>query len=85
MVFYVAFNSISVISRLLCLFWILTVLGWGSEVSCSRTLPQENPEDPVWLKSKTLGYESNILPLSHTGPLSLVSGRGCLLVCKSCQ
>ena len=44
-----------------CLSWVSSVLGWGSEVSCPRTLARKNPEDPV-------GYESNTLPLSHAGP-----------------
>ena len=25
-----------------CLFWVSLVLGWGSEVSCPRTLPRKN-------------------------------------------
>ena len=57
MVFYTAFNSISVISRRqLTLFmssWVSPVLGWGSEVSCPRTLPRKNPVDPVWLEPRT--------------------------------
>ena len=57
--FYAAFNSISVISRrLLTLFmssWVSLVLGWGSEVSCPRTLPRKNPEDPVRLEPRTPG------------------------------
>ena len=44
MVFYAAFNSISVISRrqftLFTSSWVSPVLGWGSEVSCPRTLPR---------------------------------------------
>ena len=47
MVFYAAFNSISVLSRrqltLLMSFWVSPVLGWGSEVSCPRTLPRKEP------------------------------------------
>ena len=27
-----------------CLSWVSAVLGWGSEVSCPRTLLQKNPE-----------------------------------------
>ena len=59
MVFYAAFNSISVISRrqltLFMLSWVSPVLGWGYEVSCPRTLPRKNPEDPVRLESRTPG------------------------------
>ena len=57
MVFYAAFNNISVISRRqLTLFmpsWVSSVLGWGSEVSCPRTLPRKNTEDPVRLEPRT--------------------------------
>ena len=38
-----------------CLSWVSPVLGWGSEVSCPRTLPRKNPEDPVWLEPRTPG------------------------------
>ena len=59
MVFYAAFNSISVISqRQLTLFmssWISPVLGWGSEASCPRTLQRKNPEDPELLEPRTPG------------------------------
>ena len=57
MVFYTAFNSISVISRQqLTLF--MSFLGYtrtrlGLEVSCPRTLLRENPEDPVRLEPRT--------------------------------
>ena len=61
MMFYSAFNSISVISpRQLTLFmlsWVSPVLGWGSEVSCPRTLPRKNPEDPVRLEPRTPGLQ----------------------------
>ena len=30
---------------------------------------EKNPEDPVWLKPRTMDCESNTLPLSHAGPL----------------
>ena len=59
MVFYATFNNISVISRgQLTLFmpsWVSPVLGWGSEVSCPRTLPRKNPQDPVRLEPRTPG------------------------------
>ena len=56
MVFYAAFNNISVISqRQLTLFMFSWVSGWGSAVSCPRTLPRKNPEDPVRLEPRTPG------------------------------
>ena len=59
MVFYAACNSISVILRrqltLFMLSWVSPVLGWGSKVSCPRTLPRKNPEDPVRLEPRTPG------------------------------
>ena len=59
MMFYAAFNSISVISRRqLTLFmssWVSPVLGWGSKVSCPKTLLRKDPEDPVRLESRTPG------------------------------
>ena len=54
MVFYAAFNSISVISqRQLTLFMSFL----GSEVSCPRTLPRKNPEDQVRLEPRTPGLQ----------------------------
>ena len=61
MVFYPAFNSILVISwQQLTLF--LSFLGFtstrlGFELSCPRTLPQKNPEDPVRLEPRTPGLQ----------------------------
>ena len=49
-------------------FLVSPVLGWYSELSCPRTIPRKNPEDPVWLEPRTLDYESNTLPLSHARP-----------------
>ena len=37
------------------LSWVSPVLGWGSEMSCPRTLPRKNPEDPVRLEPGTPG------------------------------
>ena len=51
-----------------CISWVSPGLGWGSEVSCPRTLPRKNPEDPVRLERRPLDYESKTLPLSHAGP-----------------
>ena len=59
MVFYAAFNSISVISRrqitLFMSFLGFTSTRLGFEVSCPRTLPRKNPEDPVRLEPRTPG------------------------------
>ena len=61
MVFYAAFNSISVISRrLLTLFMpflCFTSTTLGSEVSCPRTLPRKNPEEPGRLEPRTPGLQ----------------------------
>ena len=76
--FYVAFNSISVISH-----WQLTLfmsfLGFtstrlGSEVSCPRTLPRKKPQRiQCGSNPGSLDYESNTLPLSHPGPFSKIA------------
>ena len=59
MVFYAVFNSISVISRatahIIHAFLGFTSTRLGSEVSCPRTLPRKNPEDPVRLEPRTPG------------------------------
>ena len=65
------FNSISVIPRrkltLFMSFWVSLVLGWGSEVSCPRTLPRRGSMCGSY--PGPLYFESNTLPLSHAGPL----------------
>ena len=38
----------------ICLPWVSPVLGSGSEVSCPRTLPQGNLDDPVRLRTPGL-------------------------------
>ena len=64
MVFYAAFNSISVISRgqltLFMLSWVSPVLGWALKChaqghSHEKTLPRKNPEDQVRLEPRTPG------------------------------
>ena len=71
MLFYAAFNSISVISRrqltLFMLSWVSPILGRGSEVSCPRTLPWKTQRIQCGLNPGPLYYESNTLPLSHAG------------------
>ena len=72
MVFYSAFNSISVISQpqhtLFMSSWVSPVLGWGSEVSCPRTLPRKNQRIQCGSNPGHVDYQSNTLPMSHTGP-----------------
>ena len=62
MVFYAAFNSISVISRrqltLFMSFLGFTSTRLGSEVSLPRTVPRKNPEDLVLLEPTTLDCKS---------------------------
>ena len=73
MVFYAAFNSISVIlRRQFTLF--MSVLGFtstrlGSEVSCPRTLPRKNPEDLVRLEPRTPGLRVKHLTTEPRGTL----------------
>ena len=59
MVFYAAFNSLSVISRrqltLFMYFLGFTSTRLGSEVSCPWTLPRKYPEDQVRLEPRTSG------------------------------
>ena len=75
MVFYATFNSISVISRgqltLFMSFLGFTSTRLGSEVSCPRTFPRKNSEDPVRLQPGPLDDKSNTLPLGRAGPLKL--------------
>ena len=92
MVFYTAFNSISVISRRqLTLFmssWVSPVLGWGSEVSCPRTLPRKNPEDPVQLEPRTPGLQVKHFttePCRSPPSLVLIGQYLQMLVCTQSQ
>ena len=55
MVFYAAFNSISVISHYSCLSWASPVLGWDPQLYFTRKLPRKNLEDQVQLKHRTPG------------------------------
>ena len=60
MVFYAAFNSISVIAltaHIIHAFLGFTSTRLGSDVSCPRTLPRKNPEDPVRLEPRTPGLQ----------------------------
>ena len=73
MVFYAAFNSISVISQwqlhYSCLSWVSPVLGWGSELSCPKTIPEKTQRIKCGSNPGPLDYESNTSPMSHAGPL----------------
>ena len=51
-----------------CVSWVSPVLGWGSEVSCPRTLPRKTQRILCGLNPGTLDYESNTLPLCQVGP-----------------
>ena len=59
MVFYAAFNSISVISRrqltLFMLSWVSPVLGWALKCLAQGHSHEKNPEDLVRLEPRTPG------------------------------
>ena len=59
MLFYAAFNSISVISQqqltLFMLSWVSPVLGWALKCLAQGHSPRKNPEDPVQLEPRTPG------------------------------
>ena len=61
MVFYAAFNSISVISQrqltLFMLSWVSPVLGWALKCLAQGHFPRKNPEDPVRLEPRTPGLQ----------------------------
>ena len=75
MVFYAAFNNISVISqRQLTSF--MSLLGFtstrlGSEVSCPSTLPRKNSDHPVQLKPRTPGLRVKHFTTEPHGTLSI--------------
>ena len=73
MVFYAAFNSISVISwRQLTFFYAFlgfTSTRLGSEVSCPRTLPRKKPRDLVRLEPRTPGLRVKHLTTKPHGTL----------------
>ena len=53
-----------------CFSRVSPVLGWGSEVSCPRTLPRKNSEDPVWLEPRTPGLRvKHFTPMPRRIPL----------------
>ena len=66
MVFYAPFNSILVISRrqftwFMSFLRVSPVLGWGSEVSCPRTLPQKKHAGSSAARTQDPGITSQTL------------------------
>ena len=53
--------------------WVSPVQGWGSEVSCPRTLPRKNSEDPVRLVPRTPGLRVKRM-VGENGPWCLKRG-----------
>ena len=72
MVFYAAFNSISVISRrqltLFMLSWVSPVLGWALKCLAQGHSHEKTQRIQCGSNPGPLDYESNTLPLSHAGP-----------------
>ena len=72
MVFYTAFNIISVISQRQltypCIFWDSPDLGWGSKVSSQRILQMINPEGPVWPEPSPSQLQVKHFTKPHTKP-----------------
>ena len=76
MVFYTAFNSISVISRqqltLFMLSFVSPVLGWALKcLAQAPDTPTKKNRGSSAARTHDLDYESNTLPLSHVGPSNL--------------
>ena len=75
MVFYAAFNSISVISRrqltLFMLSWVSPVLGWALKCLAQGHSHEKTQRIQCGSNPGPLDYESNTLPLSHAGPEKL--------------
>ena len=73
MVFYAAFNSISVISRRqLTLFmssWVSPVLGWALKCLAQGHSHEKTQRIQCGSNPGPRDYESNTLPLSHVGPV----------------
>ena len=71
MVFYAAFNSISVISRrqltLFMLSWVSPVLGWALQCLAQGHSHEKTQRIQCGSNPGPLDYESNTLPLSHAG------------------
>ena len=73
MVFYAAFNSISVISRrqltLFMISWVSPVLGWALKCLAQGHSQEKNPEDPVRLEPRTPGLQVKHLTTEPRGTL----------------
>ena len=72
MVFYAAFNSISVISwqqlTLFMLSWDSPVLGWALKCLAQGHSHEKTQRIQCGSNPGPLDYESNTLPLGHVGP-----------------
>ena len=77
MVFYAAFNSISVISRrqltLFMFSWVSPVLGWALKCLAQGHSHEKTQRIQCGSNPGPLDYESNTLPLSHVGPFGKVN------------
>ena len=75
MVFYAAFNSISVISQrqltLFMLSWVSPVLGWALKCLAQGQSHKKTQRIQCGSDPGPLDYESNTLPLSHVGPFTM--------------
>ena len=73
MVFYAAFNSISVISRqqlTLFMSYLSTVLDWALKCLAHGHSHEKNPEDPVQLEPITPGLQAKHFTTGPRGTLS---------------
>ena len=75
MVFYAAFNSLSVISqrqlRLFMLSWVSPVLGWALKCLAQGHSYEKTQRIQCGSNPGPLHYKSTTLPLSHVGPREL--------------
>ena len=75
MVFYAAFNSISVISRrqltLFMLSWVSPVLGWALKCLAQGHSHEKNSEDPVRLEPRTPGLRVKHFTTEPRGTLDI--------------
>ena len=80
MVFYAAFNSMSVISRrqltLFMLSWVSPVLGWALKCIAQGHSHEKNPEDLVRLEPRTPGLRVKHLTTEPRGTLQQI--KNCL-------
>ena len=78
MVFYAAFNSISVISRrqltLFMFSWVSPVLGWVLKCLAQGHSREKTQRIQCGSNPGPLDYESNTFPLSHAGPRNVGKG-----------